>query len=106
MIQSAVTAADQDEVGGLAANLESKAGAGHLNENGSTPTIGSPAACDALAVLTAKDEGALLKARYDDDALCRSGDVQRNTLVRRIHEFVQNGVCRVDTGDELLRGLG
>src|ERR1700761_8608627 len=106
MVQSAVATADQDEVGGLAANLESEAGAGHLNKNWSAPTIGSPAACNALAVFAAKDKSALLKAGYDNDALCRSGDVQRNALVRRVHEFVQNGVRRVDAVDEFLRRLG
>ena len=101
-VEGVVRHGDEDEVGILAADLETEAGAGKLNEGRRAPAMAGAAGDDSLAVLSADDEGALLEAGDNGDAGGAGGDVFRDALVGCGHELVENHVCGFDAVVKLL----
>jgi hypothetical protein len=57
---------------------------------------------DALAVLSADDEGSLLEAGDDGNAGGPAGNVVRNATIWSVHEFVENQVGGFDAVIEFL----
>src|SRR6202000_2837362 len=80
----------QSQVGSLSADLPAEAAAGELDENRSAPAARCAAGSNALAVLCADNEGALLVARDDDDAGGAGKDRGRNALVGRRHDLLNH----------------
>src|ERR1700761_583343 len=81
---------DQNQVGSLSADLPAEAAAGELDENRSAPAARCAAGSNALAVLCADNEGALLVARDDDDAGGAGKDRGRNALVGSRHDLLNH----------------
>ena len=90
----------EDEVGGLAADLEAEAGTGELDEGRSAPAMAGAAGDDALAVLTADDEGSFLEAGNDGDAGSVRGYAIGKAVVGGVHEFVKNFMGCIDASIE------
>src|ERR1700733_2193300 len=96
---------EQDEIGGLTAGLEAEAGSGELDEGRCAPSMAGAAGDDALAVLSADDEGSLFEAGDDGDAGGAGGDVFWDALVRGVHDFVENELGCLNPFVEFL-GIG
>jgi len=98
----------EDEVGSLAASLEAEAGARQLDEGGSAPAVAGAATDDALAVLSANDEGTLFEAGNNDDAGSMRGYAVGKAVIGGVHEFVKNCMgcvnARIEFG--LVGGVG
>ena len=85
---------DQDQVCTLSTNLETEAHARQLHEHGSAPAAGCTAARNALAVLAADSECALLEGRNYHDAMSAGQNRLRNRLIRNGHDFINHRRCR------------
>ena len=73
-----------------------------MNEcRGAPPATVRPARSHTLSVFSAHNEGALLERRHHEDAGRSGGDVQRKTLIGRVHQLVKNRMSRVDTRIDL-----
>jgi len=94
--------ADEDEISRLASGLKTEAGTAKLDEGGSAPAMTGAAGNDALTVLSADKEGALLEARNDGDAGGFGSDVIGDAFVGRIHELMKYLVGGFDAVIELL----
>jgi hypothetical protein len=81
---------DEDQVGGLASNLEAEARSGQLNEGGRAPAMASATGDDALSILCADDKGSLFVAGDDGNAGRVGGDSIGDSMVGGIHEFVKD----------------
>ncbi len=69
VLQSALIHHEQDDIGGVGAELDSQAAAGEADGCGGTPASGYAAHGKAAAVCAADQNRSLLHVRYDDDAL-------------------------------------
>src|ERR1700677_2125742 len=99
--------ADQHQVSGLTADLETKTRSLQLNKSRSTPSAAMcPAADDSLPILPAKNESCFLKRRYYQDTGSSRRDVEGNALIRRVQQFMEHCVCGGDTVINLCRILG
>jgi len=96
ILKSAVVYGHQDEVSGLAANLEAERSARHADEDGRTPSMAGAAGYHALPVLRAEYERALHHARNHGDAGGGVQNIQWNRAVLRREDLVKNRLCRVD----------
>jgi hypothetical protein len=93
---------DEDQVGGLAANLEAEARSGQLNEGGRAPAMASATGDDALSVLCADDKGSLFVSGDDGNAGRVGGDSIGDSMVGGIHEFVKDHLGRLNALVEFL----
>jgi hypothetical protein len=87
-----VSDSNENEVSGLAADLEAEACTGELDEGRSAPAVAGAAGDDALTIFAAYDEGTLLEARDDGDAGCVHCDVIGDATIGGSHQFMENFV--------------
>ncbi len=93
--------ADEDEIGGLTADLQTEAGAGHLDKDGRGPAVAGAAGSDTLTILGTHEERTLLEAGNDDHAVGFGRDVEGDAFVGGSHELVQDGVGGINALIEL-----
>ena len=101
-LEGVVGGGEEDEVGGLSASLEAKAGSGELDEGRRAPAMAGAAGDDSLTILCADDEGSFFEGGNDGDAGGTGGDVVGDALVGCCHEFVENEIGRFNAFIELL----
>src|SRR6185437_830240 len=90
VLQALLVHGDENEVGGLTADLPAEAAARELDEDRSAPAARGAAGGDALAILRAEDEGAFLVAGNDNDAAGASQNGAGDALVRRCHDLLND----------------
>ena len=105
IVKAVVGHSHEDEIGRLTANLETEAGAFHLDKDGCAPAMRCTAGGNTLSIFGAYDEGALLEAWNDGDALRFGGNVKRNAFVGRSHQGVKDLVGSVDAAIELAHAI-
>jgi len=98
----------KDQVGGLAASLETEAGARQLDEGRSAPAMAGAAGDDALTIFRADNKSTLLEAGNNGDAGSMRGHAIGKAVIGSVHEFVQNCMGCVDARIEfgLVSGVG
>src|ERR1700678_4762470 len=83
--------ADQHQVSGLTANLETETRSLQLDKSGSTPSASMcPAADNSLPILPAKNESCFLKRRYYQNTGSSRRDVEGNALIGRVPPILED----------------
>src|ERR1019366_1489608 len=96
----------EDDIGGVGAELHAEAAARKTNWGRGAPTAGSAATREAAPILTAEEEGGLLHAWHNNEALRVFEEFARDSAVGCRHDVTKSGgaVLQAFVGRFLLRG--
>src|SRR5271157_2193869 len=96
MLHAFVRADNQDQIGSLAASLETEAATGHEEEHGRAPAVFCAAGGNAFTVVGTEDKARLQRGRHDGDALRSRHDSIGNGTIRSRHDLAQDGAGRLN----------
>ena len=96
ILHAAVIDGNEDQIGGLTAELEAERTAFHADKHRRAPAMSGAAGDDALAVLCADKKGALLHAWNHRNTGGRTENVGGDGRVVGGHDLIEDGSGRVD----------